>query len=208
MYRRNLSPQQEKVYNFVKSSILSSGITPTVREIAEGVGYKSPSSVHAALRDLEEMGYLKIGRGKSRRISLSDLGDAGFPKRTLSVPLLYEIADADDLFNPDAADGYVAYEPPEDAPEGRRFAVRITDDSMRDALLRAGDVLVVRAASEAKPGQIVVSLLSDGIFVSEYSLYGDDSVCLRKRDGVSFGRIVGKDDAGVVGVAECVIRKL
>lgn len=208
MYRQNLDPRQKRVYDFVKTSMLSSGITPSVREIAEGTGYRSPSSVHSILRELEDLGYVKIGRGKSRRISLAGFGEKEASSRALSVPVLYEITDPDDLFNPDNADGYLTYEPPEDAAEGRRFAVRMTDDSMRDALLRNGDVLVARSSSEARPGQIVVSLLSDGIYVSEYSLYGENSVCLRKRDGASFGRIVEKDDAGIIGIVECVIRRL
>ena len=66
-----LSNMQQKIYDYIAACIHEQGYPPSVREIGEAVGLKSPSTVHFQLKKLADLGVIEIGAGKGRAISLT-----------------------------------------------------------------------------------------------------------------------------------------
>ena len=67
-----LSPMQQKIYEYISSCIKNQGYPPSVREIGDAVGLQSPSTVHFHLKHLEELGVIVKGSGKGRAITLAE----------------------------------------------------------------------------------------------------------------------------------------
>ena len=158
-----LTGRQREIWSFLVEYVDRHGYPPTVREIGEAVGLASPSTVHAHLANLERAGLLRRDPTKPRALELvgrdkgaargAETAAAELPK----LPLLGQIAAGGPLL----ADGNVEDEIA--VPENLRgdFLLRVKGDSMIEAGILEGDVVVVRRAQEARDGEIVVALAGD-----------------------------------------------
>lgn len=147
-----LSPMRQKILEFVTSSTEENGYPPTVREICEAVGLRSPSTVHSHLKILQEHGYLEQNGRKTR--TLSRPGQPSFR----SIPLLGTVTAGLPILAQEDLLGYVPYE---GHGSDELFALRVRGDSMIGAAILDGDTVIVRRQSTADSGQIVVALLED-----------------------------------------------
>src|SRR5436189_4334069 len=156
-----LTPRQRQIWNFLVDYGDRHGYPPTVREIGEAVGLASPSTVHAHLANLERAGLLRRDPTKPRALELvgrertqavpAERGDA--PK----LPLLGQIAAGGPLLADENIEDHVA------VPERLKgdFLVRVKGESMVNAGILEGDLLVVQRAQDARNGEIVVALAGD-----------------------------------------------
>ena len=134
------------------------GYPPTVREIGEAVGLASPSTVHAHLANLERAGLLRRDPTKPRALELLGPRAAGGADRALpKLPLLGQIAAGGPLLADQNVEDELA------VPESLRgdFLLRVKGDSMIEAGILDGDIVVVRRAQDARNGEIVVALAGD-----------------------------------------------
>ena len=155
-----LTQRQQEIYEFVAEYVDTHGYPPTVREIGDAVGLASPSTVHAHLANLERAGLLKRDPTKPRALELTGRGrraDAVSEERSRGLPLVGEIAAGGPLLAEDNIEDYVAV-PDMIARGGADFLLRVRGDSMVDAGILDGDVVVVRRAQTARDGEIVVAL--------------------------------------------------
>ena len=157
-----LTGRQREIWNFVVEYVDRHGYPPTVREIGEAVGLASPSTVHAHLANLERAGLLRRDPTKPRALEL--VGRAkGAAKSAETVrelpklPLLGQIAAGGPLLADQNIEDEIA------VPENLRgdFLLRVKGESMIDAGILDGDVVVVRRAQDARDGEIVVALAGD-----------------------------------------------
>lgn len=150
-----LSDAQNVIYQFILSEQKKNGFPPTVREICEGVGLHSPSSVHRYLRILTEQGYLVGDPSKKRAYAVAE---PSVPDAEI-VPLLGKVA---------AGVPITSYENREDAfaiPSlllhrshgDSAFMLRVDGESMRDAGIRDRDIIVVEQGLTPVDGSIVVA---------------------------------------------------
>ena len=154
-----LTGRQREIWSFLVEYVDRHGYPPTVREIGEAVGLASPSTVHAHLANLERAGLLRRDPTKPRALELVgrvkpvEQASAELPK----LPLLGQIAAGGPLLAEQNVEDEIA------VPETLRgdFLLRVTGDSMIDAGILDGDVVVVRRAQEARDGEIVVALAGD-----------------------------------------------
>jgi repressor LexA len=157
-----LTGRQREIWSFLVEYVDRHGYPPTVREIGEAVGLASPSTVHAHLANLERAGLLRrdptkpralelVGRGKDTAKSAESVGE--LPK----LPLLGQIAAGGPLLADQNVEDEIA------VPESLRgdFLLRVKGDSMIEAGILDGDVVVVRRAQDARDGEIVVALAGD-----------------------------------------------
>ena len=147
------SDKQQLIYDYVAEFIADNGMSPTVREICAAVGLSSPSAVHNQLKKLEDLGLIDTGGGKKRAISITG-GSA------MGIPLLGTVRAGNPILAFEDVEEYLPYSP----KGGKRedyFALRIKGDSMLNAGIFEGDVIVVRKQSAADNGEIVVALLED-----------------------------------------------
>jgi repressor LexA len=157
-----LTERQQEIWNYLVEYVDRHGYPPTVREIGERVGLASPSTVHAHLANLERAGLLRrdptkpralelIGRERSRGEREPDELDA------LRLPLLGEIAAGAPLLAEQNIEEYL----PMPKSTKADFLLRVKGDSMIEAGILDGDLVIVQQAQEARNGEIVVALAGD-----------------------------------------------
>ena len=154
----DLTGRQQEIWSFLVEYVDRHGYPPTVREIGEAVGLASPSTVHAHLANLERAGLLKRDPTKPRALELvgrdkPDPSVVALPK----LPLLGQIAAGGPLLAEQNIEDEIA------VPETLRgdFVLRVKGESMIEAGILDGDLVVVRRAQDARNGDIVVALAGD-----------------------------------------------
>jgi repressor LexA len=156
-----LTGRQQEIWNFLTEYVDEHGYPPTVREIGEAVGLASPSTVHAHLANLERVGLIKRDPTKPRALELRrDPKPQAAPAAAEDVhrlPLVGEIAAGGPLLAEQNVEEYVAVPEPL-ARGGEEFLLRVRGDSMINAGILEGDVVVVRREQTARDGEIVVAL--------------------------------------------------
>jgi repressor LexA len=151
-----LTGRQQEIWSFLVDYVDRHGYPPTVREIGEAVGLASPSTVHAHLANLERAGLLRRDPTKPRALELTGRERESvvtMPK----LPLLGQIAAGGPLLAEQNVEDELA------VPESLRgdFLLRVKGDSMIEAGILEGDIVVVRRAQDARNGEIVVALAGD-----------------------------------------------
>jgi repressor LexA len=166
-----LTARQQEIWNFLVEYVDRHGYPPTVREIGEHVGLASPSTVHAHLANLERAGLLKrdptkpralelIGREKREAEPVEVLGD---PADIARLPLLGEIAAGGPLLAEQNIEDYL----PMPASAKGDFLLRVKGESMIDAGILDGDIVIVQRTQDARNGEIVVALVGDDEWADE-----------------------------------------
>ena len=151
-----LTGRQQEIWTFLVDYVDRHGYPPTVREIGEAVGLASPSTVHAHLANLERAGLLRRDPTKPRALEL--MGREAAAEATLpKLPLLGQIAAGAPLLADENVEDAIA------VPETLRgdFLLRVKGESMIDAGILDGDIVVVQRAQDARNGEIVVALAGD-----------------------------------------------
>jgi repressor LexA len=151
-----LTGRQQEIWSFLTEYVDRHGYPPTVREIGEAVGLASPSTVHAHLANLERAGLLKRDPTKPRALELTGR-DARSVATLPKLPLVGQIAAGGPLLAEQNIEDEIA------VPETLQgdFLLRVRGDSMIEAGILEGDIVVVKRAQDARNGQIVVALAGD-----------------------------------------------
>ncbi len=157
-----LTGRQQEIWTFLTQYVDEHGYPPTVREIGEAVGLASPSTVHAHLANLERAGLIKRDPTKPRALELRrdpkpEPTRAAVGEDVHRLPLVGEIAAGGPLLAEQNIEDYLAVPEPL-ARGGEEFLLRVKGDSMVNAGILDGDIVVVRRQQTARDGQIVVAL--------------------------------------------------
>jgi repressor LexA len=153
-----LTGRQQEIWDFLVDYVDQHGYPPTVREIGEAVGLASPSTVHAHLANLERAGLLRRDPTKPRALELVGRERTQVPAATLArLPLVGQIAAGGPLLAEHNVEEHLA------VPETLRgdFLLRVKGDSMINAGILDGDIVVVQRSQDARNGEIVVALAGD-----------------------------------------------
>jgi repressor LexA len=156
-----LTDRQQQIWNYLVTYVDRHGYPPTVREIGEEVGLASPSTVHAHLANLERAGLLKRDPTKPRALELLgrekvEPAPVELPG-AVSLPLLGQIAAGAPLLAEQNVEDYLTM------PSSTKgdFMLRVKGDSMIEAGILDGDLVIVRSTQDARNGEIVVALVGD-----------------------------------------------
>ena len=163
---KQLTERQQQVLEIIRRHLAKSGQSPTVREIARELGVRSTCTAHKHLTALEKKGFITKSTYGYRS---NDLPGEFSPKKVkfVSVPLVGRIAAGQPLLAAENLDGFIPI--PADMAAGEDFfALRVQGDSMRDAGIFHGDIIIARQQSDADNGDIVVALLDDGATVKRF----------------------------------------
>lgn len=170
-----LSAMQQKIYDYIAACIQTQGYPPSVREIGEAVGLRSPSTVHFHLKKLADAGAIEIGAGKGRAITLTHPAApaaAPMPEAPAGrVPIVGNVAAGSPILAQECIEDYLTFDT--GGLTGEHFALRVRGESMRYAGILPGDLVVVHQQQDARSGEIVVALFEDEATVKT----------LRRRDG-------------------------
>ena len=192
-----LTDRQQNVYNMIRSLIVERGYGPTVREIGEHFGIKSPNGVMCHLRALERKGLIKRSPNKSRAIELTQAADRnGHSLQVAGIVKSHPAelaANANDRI--DFAEMFFK--------EGRCI-LQVSGDALVNSKIIDGDYVIVQMQDKALPGQLVLAQLPDGTSTLRYWHPESDHVRLDAANkAVESLRV---KDAKVIGVAIGMVR--
>ena len=157
-----LTKRQEDALKFIKTYIVSHGYPPTVREIAEAIGVSSPATVQAHLDSLANKGYIKKGNNRNRTIELMVKNEYLEQNlEVIDVPLLGKITAGNPIEaiqNPNEYFSLPAYLIPKNKEV---FTLHVSGDSMINAGILDGDIVIVERINTAHNGEIVVAMTEE-----------------------------------------------
>lgn len=229
-----LTPRQLAILRVIRESVEQRGYPPSVREIGEGVGLTSPSSVAHQLASLERLGFLRRDPHRPRALMVADptAPDAEIPTpdqpagdspASAAVAHLRAVSDPAEalpeaayvpLVGRIAAGGPILAEqhveavfplPRDLVGSGELFMLKVVGDSMIDAAICDGDWVVVRQQSTAENGDIVAALLDDEATVKTFKRR-DGHVWLMPHNP-AYAPILG-DQASIMGKVVTVLRRV
>ncbi|MDD3392623.1 MAG: transcriptional repressor LexA [Bacilli bacterium] len=158
----DLTKRQEEIFNYIKEYILSHGYPPTVREIGKALGVSSPATIHAHLNNLEEKGFIKKEETKNRAIELLvDNKPISNNDMVIDVPLLGKITAGNPIEaieNPSELFSLPAYLVPNNKDV---FTLLVSGESMINAGIFDGDIIIVERQNTARNGEIVVAMTDE-----------------------------------------------
>ena len=153
---RSSAQNQQKILDFIKSEIDLKGYPPSVREICAAVGLKSTSTVHAHLNHLEEQGLIRRDSTKPRALEVLD----GSHQRGRSVPLVGRVTAGQPILAIENIEDYIVL-PQNMLGSDDIYCLRVQGESMIEAGILDGDIVVLRQQDTAENGEIVVAMVDD-----------------------------------------------
>lgn len=165
-----LTPKEQAIFEYIRDNIRSKGYSPSIRDIRTALDIKSTSTVHTYLERLERKGYIHKENGKSRTLRVEDSTEAGKGSRSgTRVPIVGKVTAGTPILAVENYEGFITY--PEG--EGRShdsplFALRVQGDSMIEAGIMDGDLVIVEKCEYAENGEIVVAMVDDSATVKVF----------------------------------------
>ncbi|MEU8079569.1 transcriptional repressor LexA [Catellatospora citrea] len=204
-----LSERQRRILEVIQDGVTSRGYPPTLREIGRAVGLAASSSVAYHLRELEEKGLLQRDRGRPRALSVRlPLDDDGIPQQrtaaTVQVPLLGTIAAGGPILAEESLEETLTLSR-DLVGHGTLFSLRVRGDSMVDAAICDGDVVVIRQQPTAYSGEIVAAMIDGEATVKVYRVSRGHVELVPCNP--AYDPIPG-DDAVVLGKVVAVVRRV
>ncbi|WKN59071.1 transcriptional repressor LexA [Rhodococcus opacus] len=203
-----LPSRQQRILATIRDWVAAHGCTPSTRQIGDAVGLRSTSSVSKHLKSLEEKGFLRRGTAMARQLDvrpfLAEATRGRSSENNVTVPVVGDIAAGAPILAEEHADEILTL-PRELVGSGTVFGLRVRGESMIDAAICDGDVVVVRRQDEAHSGEIVAAMIDGEATVK----------VLRRRDGHVFLEprnpayaVIDGDDAVVLGKVVSVMRRI
>ena len=197
---RSGGEKQQKILDFIRSEIETKGYPPSVREICAAVGLRSTSSVHMHLTQLEKKGLIRRDATKPRALELLDSPLS----RGRSVPLVGKVTAGQPILAIENIEDYLIIPNDLAAQEEDLFALRVQGESMIEAGILDGDIVVVHSQEQAENGDIVVALIDDEATLKRI-FYEDGHVRLQPENHAMAPIIV--DHADVRGKLVALVRR-
>lgn len=186
----------ERIYEYLQTVIPQQGYAPSVREICDAVGLKSPSTVHFHLKRLQERGLIEKGDFKGRAIVLRDTREKD------RVPVVGTVAAGSPILAEECIEDYLTFDC--GGREDEYFALRVRGESMLKAGILPDDLVVVRRQQTANNGEIVVALLGDEATVKRLSCKNGRVWLLPENDAY---QPIDGTGAQVLGKVTAVVRQ-
>ena len=200
----DLTKRQQEIFDFIKRYSAKYGYPPTVRDIGKAVGLASSSTVHAHLANLEKIGLVRRDPTKPRALELLDRAAAGVQAGVQTflqpgLPLVGQVAAGQPIVAEENIEEYIQT-PSFAGGEDGEFLLRVRGESMVDAGIIEGDLVVVRSQDHAQDGDIVVALVGEEATVKRFFQESDhvrlqpenaSMEPIRSRDVRVLGKVVG-----------------
>ena len=206
-----MTRKQQEIYDFIAAFITEHSYPPSVREICDGVGLRSPSTVHFHLQNMEEKGFLAKD-GKARALTLAQTAEkaAAAPAEPVydepeipagRVPIVGTVAAGTPILAQECIEDYLTFDT--NGRDGEYFALRVRGESMLNAGILPGDLVVVHQQREAHNGEIVVALIEDEATVKRLQRRNGEVWLLPEND--AYEPIDGRY-ASILGKVSAVVR--
>ncbi|MDF5758667.1 transcriptional repressor LexA [Spongiactinospora sp. TRM90649] len=202
-----LPQRQQRILATIRDWVVKHGYAPSTSQIGRAVGLRSSSSVSRHLRSLEEKGFLSRGTAVTRPIDVRRFlrGAAQEPAADLvTVPVVGDIAAGTPILAAEHHDEAMTL-PRGLTGRGTVFGLRVRGDSMIDAAICDGDIVVVRQQPDAQSGQIVAAMIDGEATVKVFRRRGGH-ILLEPRNPAY--DVIDGDEAAVLGIVVSVLRNV
>lgn len=202
----DLTKRQQEIFDFIRTYTSGNGYPPTVRDIGTAVGLASSSTVHAHLANLEKLGLLRRDPSKPRAIELLGRGVEQAVEGVRSavgqshrLPLIGQVAAGVPIAADEQVEEHIPVPDMAGGDQGE-YVLRVRGDSMINAGILAGDLVVVHQQETARDGDIVVALVGEDATVKRFFREADhirlqpenpDMEPIRSREARVLGKVVG-----------------
>ncbi|KJS78129.1 MAG: LexA family transcriptional regulator [Desulfotomaculum sp. BICA1-6] len=200
--KENLSHRETEIIRYIKHSIQSRGYPPSVREIGEAVGLKSSSTVHNYLCKLEEKGLIRRDPTKPRAMEVLDDDKESF-REMIMVPILGRVAAGIPLLAVENREDTFPM-PVDFAGRGEFFMLQVKGNSMVEAGILEGDLVLVRQQPSVDNGDIAVALLDDEATIKRF--FREDGHIRLQPENYQLSPII-VNDVTVLGKVTGLVRK-
>lgn len=204
---KKLTAKQQQVLNFIESYVRDHGYPPSVRDICQGIGVRSTSTVHGYLTRLEKGGYIKRESTKTRSIVIDHempqpLKEVRSVESYIDVPIVGRVAAGEPILAQENIEDTFPI-PANYIRSGEYFMLNISGESMVQAGILDGDYVLVRKQQDAKNGDIVVALLDDSATVKTF--YRESNMIRLQPENDTMSPIFTRD-LEVLGIVKGVFR--
>ena len=194
---KDLTKKQEETLQFIKKYMVAHGFPPSVREICAGMGLSSPATAHTHLKELETKGFIRKQNSKFRTIEL--LVENEFEEKdsedVISVPLLGKVACGNPIEAIENPNEYFSLPASLIPAKESIFTLLCSGDSMINAGIFDGDIVIVQKQSVARNGEIVVAMTDEGEVTLKRFYKENDHIRLQPEN----------DELSPIIVSNCVI---
>ncbi len=194
---KKISKREQQIFDYIKNFIDENSTPPSVREIGEAVGLKSPSTVQYHINSLVEAGYLERGDANMKRtLRIAKKGSG-----TYHVPLLGTVTAGKPILAVESIEDYIPV--PVSSGSAELFALRVRGDSMINASICDGDIVIVERTPVAENGDIVVALIEDEATVKRF--YKENGGFRLQPENDNYEPII-TDELAILGKVKSLIR--
>jgi repressor LexA len=202
----DLSNKELKALKMIRNFLVHQGRIPSVRELMTGMGYKSPRSSAVLLKSLEEKEILrKKSDGSYQIVDFEIPEDFGSRAQTVKIPLLGSVACGIPIFADENIEAEVSISIEMIKSGYKYFLLRAEGDSMDEAGINDGDLLLIRQQQDANNGDRILALIDDEATVKEYNKSGGMVILKPKSKNKIHQPIILTSDFRIQGIVEEVI---
>ncbi|MDD6727639.1 MAG: transcriptional repressor LexA [Eubacteriales bacterium] len=191
----NINDKQKQIFEFIKKKIADYGIAPSIREIGEAVGLRSTSTVQYHLNALEDAGYIKRDANLKRTIRI-----AGSAESVAHIPVVGTVTAGMPILATQQIEDYIAVS---GVSGDNLFALHVRGDSMFNAGIYDGDIVIVEQCPVADNGDIVVALIDDEATVKRF--YKEKGHFRLQPENEKYDPII-VDECNILGKVKTLIR--
>ncbi len=203
---KELSKKELQTIKIVRKYLFDYGKMPSVRKLMRELDYKSPRSASVIINDLEQKGILRKKQDGSFQLSEFELPeDYGTREQTVKVPLLGSVACGLPIFAEENIEANIPISIKLIKKGHKYFLLRAKGDSMNNAGINDGDLVLIRQQQHAENGDKVVALIDDEATIKEYHHTGSLVVLKPKSNNKKYQPIILSNEFRIQGIVEAVI---
>ena len=212
--KKELTERQNKILSFLKDFVRDNGFPPTLREIGRSFDISSTFGVKRHLDALEKKGYIRIESNASRGIAImqheGEMDIASFSRDDFfaKIPIVGRVAAGSPILAMENIEGSVIIDPSFIKKAEDAFALRVRGDSMINAGIFEGDVVIVSPNQKRKNGDIIVAMLDDEVTVKRLEMKNKDIKLLPENEDFQPIHITKKNRFSIIGKVKGVVRWL
>lgn len=210
--KNKLTDRQKEILDFIQKFIVENGFPPTLREIASNFGMASTFGVKRHLDALKKKGYLKIESFASRAITLNKLSSAGESDNTfintkvISIPVVGRVAAGSPILSEENLQGTIVIDSNFFRNNKDCFALKVTGDSMINAGIFDGDLVIVNPNEKVSQTDIVVARVDDEITVKNYEKKNNKVFLIPQNENYEPITVTERNNFSLIGKVIGVLR--